>query len=56
MAEVLVQKSYGFVKPAHIKSSLGKRIGIGLILAEGDQHKVNSLQSQPSTRVNPELS
>ncbi|KAF2124032.1 cytochrome P450 [Dothidotthia symphoricarpi CBS 119687] len=39
LSEVLVQKSYEFVKPARIRVGLGKLLGVGVLLAEGDEHK-----------------
>lgn len=38
--EVLTTKSYDFVKPAFLRNGLGRIIGNGLILSEGDEHKV----------------
>lgn len=40
LAEVLVHKSYEFIKPWSISSGIGRIFGIGLLLAEGDEHKV----------------
>jgi hypothetical protein len=40
IGEVLVQKSYEFVKPARLRSGLGRLLGVGILLAEGDEHKV----------------
>ena len=40
LSEVLVQKSYEFVKPAQIRKGLGRIFGVGIFLAEGDEHKV----------------
>ena len=40
IAEVLVQKSYEFVKPAQIRLGIGRILGVGVLLAEGDEHKV----------------
>nr|POF04590.1 cytochrome p450 3a12 [Quercus suber] len=39
MAEVLVTKNYDFVKPWQIRAGLGQILGIGILLAEGDEHK-----------------
>jgi hypothetical protein len=36
---VLTQKSYDFVKPYMLVAMVGKILGIGLLLAEGDEHK-----------------
>lgn len=43
IGEVLTQNSYDFVKPAMLRNGLGRVLGVGLILAEGDEHKVSSL-------------
>ena len=40
LAEVLVSKSYEFTKPPQMINGIGRIIGIGLFLAEGDEHKV----------------
>jgi hypothetical protein len=42
LGEVLVQRSYEFVKPARVRIGIGKLLGIGVLLAEGDEHKVCS--------------
>ena len=47
LAEVLVQRSYEFVKPYRIRGGLGRLLGIGILLAEGDEHKVG----KPSLQV-----
>ena len=40
LSEVLTQKSYEFIKPAMLRNGLGRVLGVGLLLAEGDEHKV----------------
>jgi cytochrome P450 len=40
LAEVLVQRSYEFVKPERVRKGVGKLLGIGILVAEGDEHKV----------------
>ena len=42
LGEVLVQRNYEFVKPARIRKGLGRLLGVGILLAEGDEHKVRS--------------
>ena len=42
LAEVLVHKSYDFVKPRPLVESIGQLLGIGLLVAEGEEHKVRS--------------
>ncbi|KAF2135459.1 uncharacterized protein K452DRAFT_323042 [Aplosporella prunicola CBS 121167] len=39
LAEVLVHKNYEFIKPQQIRHGLGRVLGIGLILAEGEEHR-----------------
>lgn len=41
LAEMLVQKTYDFVKPPQLVSGLGKILGVGVFLAEGEEHKVS---------------
>ena len=43
LSEVLTQNSYDYVKPAMLRNGLGRILGVGLILAEGDEHKVIEL-------------
>jgi cytochrome P450 len=40
LAEVLVTKSYDFVKPDFLRSGIGRILGIGILFAEGDEHKM----------------
>jgi len=40
LGEVLVQRSYDFVKPEKLRNGLGRLLGVGVLLAEGDEHKV----------------
>lgn len=40
LSEVLVQKNYDFAKPRSLRLGLGRILGVGLIVAEGDEHKV----------------
>ncbi|KAF2734394.1 cytochrome P450 [Polyplosphaeria fusca] len=39
LAEVLVQRNYEFIKPGRLRDGLGRLLGIGILLAEGDEHK-----------------
>ncbi|KAI1386568.1 cytochrome P450 [Hypoxylon trugodes] len=39
LAEVLVTKNYEFVKPYSIRFGLSRLLGVGILLAEGDEHK-----------------
>lgn len=45
LGEVLVQRNYEFIKPARIRQGLGRLLGVGILLAEGDEHKVSSMLS-----------
>ena len=40
LAEVLVSKNYEFTKPPQMIKTIGRILGVGLFLAEGDEHKV----------------
>ena len=48
LAEVLVTKNYEFVKPKAIRFSIGRILGIGILLAEGDEHKVQRRNLLPA--------
>lgn len=48
LAEVLVTKNYDFVKPAQIRFSIGRILGNGLLLAEGDEHKAQRRNLLPA--------
>ncbi|KAL8767275.1 MAG: hypothetical protein Q9209_006201 [Squamulea sp. 1 TL-2023] len=39
LTEVLVQKSYDFIKPPQFARGIGNILGVGLFFAEGDEHK-----------------
>ncbi|KAJ5664046.1 hypothetical protein N7507_004777 [Penicillium longicatenatum] len=39
LSEVLVQKNYEFAKPYRLRKGLGRILGVGLIIAEGEEHK-----------------
>ena len=40
LGEVLVHKNYEFIKPAQLRQGLGRILGVGILLAEGEEHKV----------------
>lgn len=40
LGEVLTQKSYEFVKPGMLTGPLSRILGVGVLLAEGGEHKV----------------
>jgi len=39
LSEVLVTKNYEFIKPAQFRTGLARLLGVGILLAEGDEHK-----------------
>ncbi|KAK2590019.1 hypothetical protein QQS21_012297 [Conoideocrella luteorostrata] len=48
LSEVLVAKSYEFEKPQFLRDTLGPIIGHGLVLAEGDAHRVQRRNLMPA--------
>jgi len=48
LGEVLVQKNYDFIKPAMVRNGLGRILGVGVLLAEGEEHKVKHLRISDS--------
>ncbi|MCJ1281889.1 hypothetical protein MMC26_001212 [Xylographa opegraphella] len=48
LGEVLVTKSYDFVKPAGIRDGIGKILGVGILLAEGEEHKTQRKHLMPA--------
>ncbi|KAL8870147.1 MAG: hypothetical protein Q9174_003739 [Haloplaca sp. 1 TL-2023] len=48
LAEVLTTKNYDFVKPSLILTGLGRLLGVGVLLAEGDEHKVQRKNLMPA--------
>ena len=45
LAEVLVTKNYEFIKPKQLRQGLGRILGVGILLAEGEEHKVQTTGS-----------
>lgn len=43
LGEVLVQKNYDFIKPPMVRFAVGRLLGVGILLAEGDEHKVDPM-------------
>ena len=39
LGEVMVAKNYDFVKPPFFRDVLGRVLGMGLLLVEGDEHR-----------------
>jgi cytochrome P450 len=48
LSEVLTTKSYEFIKPTHIRSGLGRILGVGVLLAEGNEHKMQRKALMPA--------
>ncbi|KAK5126888.1 hypothetical protein LTR08_004555 [Meristemomyces frigidus] len=48
LGEVLVNKNYDFVKPSHFAITIGRILGIGLLMAEGDEHKMQRKNLMPA--------
>lgn len=42
LSELLVTKVYDFAKPKTVQQSLRRIVGDGILLAEGNEHKVRS--------------
>ena len=42
LSEILTQKSYEFIKPPALTYGIGRLLGYGVVLAEGNEHKVDS--------------
>ena len=48
LGEVLVSKNYEFVKPTQVSQGIGRILGIGVLLAEGDEHKTQRKNLMPA--------
>ncbi|MCJ1397454.1 hypothetical protein MMC11_000647 [Xylographa trunciseda] len=48
LGEVLVTKNYDFVKPSGIREGIGKILGVGILLAEGEEHKTQRRHLMPA--------
>ncbi|RYP72197.1 hypothetical protein DL771_004327 [Monosporascus sp. 5C6A] len=48
LAEVLVTRSYDFVKPADVQHALSRVVGAGLLLTEGDEHRFQRKKLMPA--------
>jgi len=48
LAEVLTTKNYEFQKPSNVRFNLGRLLGVGLLLAEGDEHKAQRRKLLPA--------
>ncbi|OAP61996.1 hypothetical protein AYL99_04199 [Fonsecaea erecta] len=48
LAEVLNTKSYEFIKPELLRNGVGRVLGVGILLAEGDDHKAQRKNLMPA--------
>lgn len=48
LAEVLVQRPYEFIKPPGLVTGLGKILGVGVFLAEGEEHRKQRKDLMPA--------
>ena len=48
LSEVLTTKSYDFIKPPQFRVGLGRLLGIGILLAEGDEHRIQRKNLMPA--------
>ncbi|KAK4506548.1 hypothetical protein PRZ48_000280 [Zasmidium cellare] len=48
LSEVLVTKNYDFIKPPQVRNGLGRILGVGILLAEGDEHKIQRKNLMPA--------
>jgi cytochrome P450 len=48
LAEVLVTKSYDFMKPSTMRNGIGRILGFGILFAEGDVHKAQRKDLMPA--------
>lgn len=48
LAEVLTNQSYNFVKPERVRLSIGRILGVGILLAEGEEHKMQRKNLLPA--------
>ncbi|KAL8832278.1 MAG: hypothetical protein Q9170_004935, partial [Blastenia crenularia] len=48
LGEVLTTKNYDFVKPSMVRDGLGRLLGVGVLLAEGDEHRTQRKHLMPA--------
>lgn len=48
LSEVLVTRNYDFEKPSQMRTALGRILGVGILLAEGEQHKIQRRNLMPA--------
>ncbi|KAI0419193.1 cytochrome P450 [Xylaria grammica] len=48
LSEVLVTKNYHFEKPPALRFNIGRVLGVGVLLAEGEEHKIQRKNLMPA--------
>ncbi|PBP19590.1 cytochrome P450 [Diplocarpon rosae] len=48
LGEVLTTRNYDYIKPSHVAAGIGRLLGIGVLLAEGDEHKTQRKNLMPA--------
>jgi cytochrome P450 len=48
LSEVLTTRNYDFIKPSHVANSIGRLLGVGILLAEGENHKMQRKNLMPA--------
>ena len=48
LSEVLTTRNYDFAKPSHVAAGIGRLLGVGILLAEGDEHKMQRKNLMPA--------
>ncbi|KAH9891411.1 cytochrome P450 [Xylariomycetidae sp. FL2044] len=48
LSEILVTQNYNFAKPYSFRYNIGRILGVGVLLAEGDEHKVQRKNLMPA--------
>lgn len=48
LSEVMVTKSYDFIKPDFVRAGIGRILGNGILFAEGEEHKIQRKNLSPA--------
>lgn len=48
ISELLVTKNYHFTKPQELRNGVGRLLGVGILLAEGEEHKTQRKNLMPA--------
>jgi len=48
LSAVLTTQVYDFVKPRHVANALARLLGVGILIAEGDKHKIQRKNLMPA--------